>query len=183
MPFTPFHLGPGLALKAVGDRHVSLLAFGAAQVAIDIEPLIGLLRGWPVLHGVTHTYAGATVIGAAVALVLMPLAPVLGRWLDSALAEAGLARFQAGAATGRAALWTGSLLGTYSHVALDSLMHRDLHPWRPWSEGNALLGCLDVRTLHLACLAAGVLGAAGWIVRRAVRPAAGHSTKRPTSGR
>ena len=44
MPFTPFHMGPALALKAVTGRHFSVLVFGIAQVAMDVEPLVGMLR-------------------------------------------------------------------------------------------------------------------------------------------
>ena len=51
MPFTPFHMGAGLALKAMAGRHFSVLTFGMAQVAMDIEPLVGMLRGAAVLHG------------------------------------------------------------------------------------------------------------------------------------
>ncbi len=32
MPFTPFHMGPGTAIKAVTGRHFSLTIFGFAQV-------------------------------------------------------------------------------------------------------------------------------------------------------
>ena len=45
MPFTPRHLGPGFAIKALAGRHFSLLTFGVAQVTMDIEPLVGLIRG------------------------------------------------------------------------------------------------------------------------------------------
>ncbi len=62
MPFTPFHMGPGLLVKAVAGRHFSILTFGIAQVAMDIEPLMGLMRGATVLHGPTHTYPAACVI-------------------------------------------------------------------------------------------------------------------------
>ena len=36
MPFTPFHFGPGALLKAAAPRHVSLIAFCAAQVLTQI---------------------------------------------------------------------------------------------------------------------------------------------------
>ena len=39
MPFTPIHLGPGAALKAIGGRHFSFMVFGGSQVLMDIEPL------------------------------------------------------------------------------------------------------------------------------------------------
>ena len=67
MPFTPFHMGAGLALKAMAGRHFSVLTFGMAQVAMDIEPLVGMLRGAALLHGPTHTYLGAVPIALATA--------------------------------------------------------------------------------------------------------------------
>lgn len=36
MPFTPIHLGPGAACKAIGGRHFSFMVFGGAQVLMDI---------------------------------------------------------------------------------------------------------------------------------------------------
>jgi hypothetical protein len=39
MPFTPLHMGPGLAVKAVMQRKFSLLVFGWSQVVIDLQPL------------------------------------------------------------------------------------------------------------------------------------------------
>ena len=51
MPFTPFHLGPGGVLKAVGGRHFSFMVFGGAQVLMDIEVLVRMDLGTPVLHG------------------------------------------------------------------------------------------------------------------------------------
>ena len=73
MPFTPFHLGPGLVFKAIGGRHFSFMVFGGAQVLIDIEPGLGLVLGWPVLHGWTHTFAGAAAIGAVAAVIGRPV--------------------------------------------------------------------------------------------------------------
>ena len=34
MPFTPFHLGPGLAIKALGGHRISLLVFAGTQVRL-----------------------------------------------------------------------------------------------------------------------------------------------------
>ena len=73
MPFTPIHLGPGLAFKAMGGRHFSFMVFGGAQVLMDLEPLIGILRDRDVLHGVTHTWLGALVIGSVAAVIGRPM--------------------------------------------------------------------------------------------------------------
>ena len=72
MPFTPIHLGPGLAFKALGGRHFSFMVFGGAQVLMDLEPLIGILQDRDVLHGVTHTWLGALVIGSVAAVKESP---------------------------------------------------------------------------------------------------------------
>ena len=80
MPFTPIHLGPGLAFKALGGRHFSFMVFGGAQVLMDLEPLIGILRDRDVLHGVTHTWLGALVIGSVAAVIGRPISTMVLRW-------------------------------------------------------------------------------------------------------
>jgi len=149
MPFTPFHLGPGALCKAVGGRHFSFMVFGGAQVLMDIEPLIGLLRQQPILHGHTHTLAGALFIGSAAALLGRPISEWVLRLLS--IDHARL-RWRAAVA--------GAFIGTCSHVMLDALMHADMRPWWPLAEGNALLGAVPLGALHLLCLGCGVLGAA-----------------------
>ena len=75
MPFTPFHFGPGLLIKGIAPRHVSVTAFVAANVAIDLESLYNLQRGaWPI-HTHLHTFLGAALTGLATVVVL-----VLVRW-------------------------------------------------------------------------------------------------------
>jgi hypothetical protein len=63
MPFTPFHMGPGIVVKTALQSSFSLMVFGWSQVAIDIQPLVVLLTGKGELHGFSHTFLGATLIG------------------------------------------------------------------------------------------------------------------------
>lgn len=147
MPFTPFHLGPGAAFKAIGGRHFSFMVFGGSQVLMDIEPLIGILQGKAVLHGYTHTVAGAVAIGTVAALIGKPI---------SAYALA-LLRISHYPITWGAAI-AGAFLGTFSHIALDAVMHSDMRPWWPVDNGNALLGAIPIDHLHLVCLVLGMLG-------------------------
>jgi hypothetical protein len=56
MPFTPFHMGAALIVKPVTQKNFSLIAFGVAQVAMDIEPLIGMLRHSEILQRI-HSLA------------------------------------------------------------------------------------------------------------------------------
>jgi len=147
MPFTPIHLGPGLAFKAIGGRHFSFMVFGGSQVLMDIEPLIGILQNKPILHGVTHTLLGALVIGS--------IAGIIGRPISSFVLK--LLKIQHQSFT-----WVSSFsaayIGTFSHVFLDSIMHADMSPLWPFSSDNQLLSVISIDQLHVACLAAGIVG-------------------------
>lgn len=147
MPFTPFHFGPGAAFKAIGGRHFSFMVFGGSQVLMDIEPLIGILRGKAVLHGYTHTLAGALAIGIIAALIGKPI---------SAYVLAAL-RIPHYPLTWIAA-FSGALAGTFSHVAFDAVMHSDMRPWWPFASSNGLLHVIQTDRLHVVCMALGALG-------------------------
>lgn len=147
MPFTPFHLGPGAVFKAIGGRHFSFLVFAGSQVLMDIEPLIGILQHKAVLHGYTHTILGALALGAVAAVAGKPISAFALRILE-------IPHFPM---TWHAAC-TGAFSGTYSHIALDAIMHRDMNPWWPLVPGNPLLGTVTLDWLHLSCLVVGILG-------------------------
>jgi hypothetical protein len=157
MPFTPFHLGPGAVFKAIGGRHFSFMVFGGAQVLIDIEPGLGLVYGWPVLHGWTHTVAGALAIGAVAGAIGRPISEYALR----------LARIAHPPFTWTAS-FAGAFVGTFSHVALDALMHADIAPLRPFADGNPWLGLVSMEAVYRGCLVAAVVGGAivAWRGRR-----------------
>lgn len=158
-------MGPGLAIKAVAGRHFSVMSFGIAQVAMDIEPLIAIFTGSGVLHGDTHTYLAALPIAIAAALISPPICrPILRRW-NKELSYHRLGWLVEPEAFAPLPVFLGALVGTLSHVALDGIMHADTRPLMPWSGGNGLYGLLPYTAIHLLCIFAGVLGAAGWAVR------------------
>jgi hypothetical protein len=164
MPFTPLHMGPGLAIKALAGRHFSLLSFAIAQLAMDIGPLINLLRGVPVLHGPSHSYAAALIIAALVAILPPPLAVLILPVWSREPAFHRLSWPAAPRRLGATAAITGALAGTLSHVLLDSLMHADMASLAPWDAGNGLLGAISYEALHRFCVLTGVLGFIGWLV-------------------
>ena len=168
MPFTPFHFGPGLAVKAAAPRYFSFSVFVFSQVLIDIEPLYYLLNEEAPVHRFFHTYLGATVIAAVSYLIGRPLCGfclALFRrtfgWRLSDLREA------IRLISPTAAL-SAALIGCYSHVALDSILHGDMHPLAPFSDANPLFHMISVAELHLYCIVAGVVGLIGlgfwWLV-------------------
>lgn len=158
MPVTPLHMGPGLAVKALAGRHFSLMVFGFSQVAMDIEPLVRIVRGDAILHGFTHTYLGATLVALVSVVVGRPVCQFLLRYWDPDPSSPFLNWLPNPKVISWLAALVGAFAGTYSHVFLDGIMHSDMQPFAPVLEGNALLHVISVDALHLACVLSGILG-------------------------
>ena len=155
-------MGPGLAIKALAGHHFSILTFGIAQVAMDIEPLVGLVRGSVVLHGPTHTYVAALVIALLVAAIApFVCRPILRRWNRELVFYRWPWLVEADSFAPVPVI-AGAFAGTISHVIFDSIMHSDISPLAPWSDANGLLGLIPIAALHQFCFLAGLLGAGGW---------------------
>ena len=154
MPFTPLHMGAGLCIKAVAQRRFSLMVFGWTQIVMDLQPLLAMLTGRGELHGFTHTYLGATLVAVVAALTGKPLGQLGLRLLR-------LPRFLP-IGWGVAAL--SALVGAWSHVAIDSLMHAEMHPWAPWRQGNTWSGLVSIEALQWWCLGAALLGSVLYFV-------------------
>lgn len=152
MPFTPIHMGPGIAVKALMQGSFSLMVFGWTQIVMDIQPLVVMLTGEGHLHGFTHTYLGATLIAVFSALT--------GKYLS----ELGLALLRIQSVSRPKITWWVSFLsafiGSYSHVLLDSIMHSDVEPFFPLTQANGLEGLISVAALHKLCLYSGLIGTA-----------------------
>ncbi len=150
MPLTPFHFGPATLAHAIAPKQVSFLSFCVANVLIDIEPLYYLLHGEFPLHRFFHTYMGATLIVAATCSLFW-LIPTIAQRFRLSLHPAPYPL------TPRRIL-LGAMLGSYSHILLDSIMHGDIQPLAPWRADNPLLLAISLTSLHAACLLAGVIG-------------------------
>lgn len=61
-----------------------------------------------------------------------------------------------------------AMIGTYSHIVLDGMMHQDMVPlWLV--DGNPLLGVFDVGFLHVLCLLCAIVGGIALAVRWSMR--------------
>jgi membrane-bound metal-dependent hydrolase YbcI (DUF457 family) len=149
MPFTPFHIGPGILVKALLQGSFSLMVFGWTQIIMDIQPLVVLLTGEGHLHGFSHTYIGATLIGLGSALTGKYVAEFGLRLIDQR-------RYLP---IGWSVAIISAFIGSYSHVLLDSLMHADLAPFAPFMTINSFLDVVSVEALHKFCLYSGIFGA------------------------
>lgn len=153
MPFTPFHMGAALALKPAMQARFSVLIFGVSQVAIDIEPLVRLLRGDAQVHGWSHSVVGAIAIGAASAVLGRPVA---NGWLVLLRRGQVPATFTHPVTLGTAL--ASAWIGTGSHLVLDGIMHGDMRPFAPITAANPLLALVPLTTLHLGLVLAGLAG-------------------------
>ncbi len=163
MPFTLFHMGAALIVKPTLNRRFSVVTFGIAQVAMDIEPGIRMAAGTDILHGATHTILGALIMGFFVMLIAPSVGNLLLTKWNKEVAYYRQPWLEHSGSASKAALIMGAFFGTLSHVLLDSLMHRDIHPLSPFFQANPFIGLITHDELHQACTIAGVLGIAAWL--------------------
>jgi membrane-bound metal-dependent hydrolase YbcI (DUF457 family) len=148
VPVTPFHCGVGVLAKGVAPGALSVCAFVASQVVIDLESAYYLFvaREWPV-HRWMHTFLGGTGVGVLAGLAL---------WTVATRARAAGGLFASD--LGLRQCVVGGLLGGATHPLLDGMMHADVRPFLPFAAGNPFLGLLSLRALHLLCIVAGLVG-------------------------
>jgi hypothetical protein len=158
MPFTPFHFGPGAAVKAAMPRHFSFTMFCFAQIVTDFETAYYFLRGEYPLHRWFHTYLGATLVAACCVLVGRPICQAALRawslWRNAPFKRC----FPITDRISVASAVISAFIGTYSHVFLDSIMHADVEPFNPFSTQNPLYRIISLFTLHALCIVLGVFG-------------------------
>ena len=165
MPFTPFHMGPALAVKAVCGRHFSIPIFAFTQVAIDSEVLVGYsFRRDLSYHKVMHTIAGGT---AAAILALALLNPVIRPgarlWNRLTGARAESIWYMEPRVSASAAI-VSAFGGAWSHVLLDAPTHSHMEPMAPMARGNPFDGVSHRRTIAW-CIGLAAVGCGGMLVR------------------
>ena len=130
MPFTPYHLGPGLFVGLLLLSFIDFPTFLVASVIVDVEPLLVLILGlhYP-LHGFFHSLLGGTLVAVPLALVMYRIRDQLSPLLTFFRLEQKISfKRVLGAA----------LAGIYIHILLDSLIYTDIQPFYP-SAFNPLL--------------------------------------------
>lgn len=159
MPFTPFHTGPGIFIKALLQGSFSLMVFAWAQIIMDLQPLFVLITGKGQLHGISHTFSGASLLAVVAALS--------GKYLSEAgLRISGIAEKESPIQIAWPVAFLSAYIGTFSHVVLDGIMHSDVQPYYPVFEANHLLGIMSVGGLHKFCIYSGLVGAGLYFLLR-----------------
>jgi len=165
MPITPFHFGPGALLKSVVPGYFSWTVFAAANALIDLEPILLYFFTGDPAHPWLHTPPGAFAVAIVAAVAGRRPCEWFLRWWTANLSPAQARWLAVESAIAPAAAWTGALLGTFSHIALDALMHGDVRPFWPLHGGNPMVGMVALSWLHWGCVLAGLAGVAALAIR------------------
>ncbi len=165
MPFTPLHLGPATVVKAVVKEKFSLTVFGLAQLLMDIQPLAAMLGADIELHGLSHTYVGATLIGLISGLAGRPFRRKLWHYLGFQIQFPGQRIIRLNPNISWPIIMISAFFGTYSHVFLDSFMHADLTPYYPLAIENTWVHIFSIEQLYAFCFWSGLIGSGVYIFR------------------
>lgn len=156
MPFTPYHFGPGLLLGVVLFPFLDFSTMIVASVILDFEPIFVLILNLPgPLHGFFHTYLGATIVACVLSIAIYPFRGYLNK-LVSIFGLHQESSFRH--------ILPASLIGTYSHIFLDSFIYLEMNPFYPLI-GNPFIGVLAVSFVYSSCVYLGLLGLGLYIAR------------------
>ncbi|MFX1319445.1 MAG: hypothetical protein ACFE9D_08200 [Promethearchaeota archaeon] len=142
MPFTPFHLGPGLLIGLILFPYLFLPSILLGSIIVDIEPLTFLLLGLPVQHLFFHTFLGATILALIGVLVI---------YLLRSIFEKIMAFFLLPQTASLLNITAAALIGAYSHIVLDGFLYPEMQPFWPLLV-NPFLGLASSSTIYLFCV-------------------------------
>jgi len=163
MPFTPFHLGPGLLFGLLLLSYIDFPTFLIASVIVDVEPFLVLTLNlnYP-LHGFLHSFFGGTLIAFLLAAVMSNVRSALSPLMSFLKLEQKLS-FKT--------ILSAALLGVYVHILLDSPLYPDIRPFFPFDFNpflsNSMFIGFDVYTLcTLSFIGGGIVYAIRLVFRR-----------------
>jgi len=124
MPFTPFHLGPGLLFGLLLLSYIDFPTFLVASVIVDIEPLLvpTLYLNYP-LHGFLHSLLGGTILAFLLAAAMSKVRITLSPLMSFIKLEQKLS-FRS--------VLSAALFVVYLHILLDSPLYSDIRPFYPF---------------------------------------------------
>jgi len=146
-------MGTGILIKALLQGSFSLMVCGWSQIVMDLQPLWVLINGDGHIHGFSHTFIGGALLAVISALT--------GKYISEfGLIFLKISKSSQPIKISWVVAFISSLVGCFSHVILDGIMHSDVQPFSPISLKNPLVGYFSVATLHKFCLYTGLFGAA-----------------------
>ncbi|MDY7081895.1 MAG: hypothetical protein SXQ77_05685 [Halobacteria archaeon] len=151
---THFHLGPALVLALVLYRWLDFPTLLAASIVPDIRAILiffGVLSGD--YHGVLQTFIGALLLSVVLSAGMYAAKP----YVNVVLEPFRLAQERSVRAVG-----VGAVVGSFSHIVLDSLVWRDVQPFYPF-DFNPFLGHVSLLAVYAFCTLCIVVGTGGYV--------------------
>jgi membrane-bound metal-dependent hydrolase YbcI (DUF457 family) len=156
MPFTPFHMGPALALGLPFRRYLHVPTFIVGNVVLDVEGLLVIVFGlnYP-LHGYLHTLLLAVAVGLLLGFVMFKLEPPMQPFYRKIQLETNRPlKLKSFIAAG--------ILGAILHVGLDAFLYSEMMPLFPLTI-NPLLNFISSSDMYLLCFWMGIFGIAYYL--------------------
>lgn len=166
MPITPFHIIAAAPIKAIIPRYFSWSIFTLANIFIDLEPITYFIFTGIPSHKFFHSILGATLIAFMCAFYFRKLCenyitrwnknlhPIDRKWLEIKNPKISLMEGIA-----------GGLIGAWSHLILDSMMHQDIKPLWPFLSNNPLLSIISLNSILYLCIGLLGIGAIIYLIR------------------
>lgn len=156
MPFTPYHFGPALLIGVLLFPFIDFTTIVIASVILDLEPLAVIFFNLPMpLHSFFHTYLGAIIVAIALSIGIYPFR----KYLNKIVSFFGLRQ-----ESSFRHIIPASIIGTYSHVLLDSFLYAEMNPFFPFL-GNPFVGILALGFVYTLCLVLGIVGFFVYVLR------------------
>ena len=158
MPFTPFHIISGISVKSIFPKYFSWSIFALTNVLIDCEPLYYFFTTGALSHKFFHTIIGGSIIAIICATLGKPICEFGLQIWNKNLKMENIKWFKTNSKISKISSWSGALIGAYSHILFDSVMHKDMTPLSPFTNNNALLRIISIENLHYICLGLFAIG-------------------------
>lgn len=149
MPFTPFHLGPGLALGMIFKWWINIPAILLASIIVDVRSIYCFFIGNCQLHGFFHTFAGAAILGLLVIGLVFALRNPLSKISKIMKIEEDYSL---------KSIISGGIIGVLVHITLDAFLYPEVHPFWPIEWDTLLLGALSNSVVYVLCMFGFLIG-------------------------
>jgi membrane-bound metal-dependent hydrolase YbcI (DUF457 family) len=160
MPFTPYHVGPALLVALLIYPLLDIPAFLVASLALDFEPLMGLLSLLPwSMHGRFHSITLSVPVGLAVA----GLFTLFRRYAKPVRLPSAITQEHSWKKTA-----VSSVAGVWGHVLLDAFVHSDINLFWP-VQWNPLYQSVDYSTVINFCIISFPIALILYMIRSTVR--------------
>ncbi|MFX0186089.1 MAG: hypothetical protein ACFE95_23645 [Candidatus Hodarchaeota archaeon] len=162
MPFTPFHWGASVLFQAL-IIILDPVALFVSSIAPDIEGITALFifprLGLP-LHGILHSFFGATILGLITGISSWAsFKHFIPKILEITSTNLNLPQYSLKISL------LSAFIGTYSHIILDSPLYREMELFFPLKLGNPWYNIVPGNFVYFFCVFSFFLGISIFILR------------------